>query len=88
MPENEAHRPSAGARVAAVASRRGVPHVCVPAGTRNHFVLDLGLDRNDVVGALDAFAEAVERRIDLASVNGRIFVNNASLGLVVAGRYG
>jgi diacylglycerol kinase family enzyme len=69
------------ALVATVASRRNVPHVCVPAGTRNHFALDLGLDRNDVVGALDAFADAVERQIDLASVNGRIFVNNASLGL-------
>jgi diacylglycerol kinase family enzyme len=69
------------ALVATVASRRNVPHVCVPAGTRNHFALDLGLDRNDVVGALDAFAEAVERQVDLASVNGRIFVNNASLGL-------
>ena len=69
------------ALVATVASRRNVPHVCVPAGTRNHFALDLGLDRDDVVGALDAFADAVERRIDLASVNGRVFVNNASLGL-------
>jgi diacylglycerol kinase family enzyme len=69
------------ALVAAVASRRGVPHVCVPAGTRNHFALDLGLDRGDVVGALDAFTEGVDRRIDLASVNGRVFVNNASLGL-------
>jgi diacylglycerol kinase family enzyme len=69
------------ALVATVASRRNVPHVCVPAGTRNHFALDLGLNRNDVVGALDAFADAFERRIDLGSVNGRIFVNNASLGL-------
>ena len=69
------------ALVATVASRRGVPHVCVPAGTRNHFALDLGLDRGDVVGALDAFADGVDRRIDLASVNGRVFVNNASLGL-------
>jgi diacylglycerol kinase family enzyme len=69
------------ALVATVASRRNVPHVCIPAGTRNHFALDLGLDRSDVVGALDAFADAFERRIDLASVNGRIFVNNASLGL-------
>jgi diacylglycerol kinase family enzyme len=69
------------ALVATVASRRGVPHVCVPAGTRNHFALDLGLDRDDVVGALDAFTDGVERRVDLASVNGRVFVNNASLGL-------
>ncbi len=34
-----------------------------------------------MVGALDAFADGVERRIDLATVNGRTFVNNASLGL-------
>jgi diacylglycerol kinase family enzyme len=67
--------------VAAVASARGVAHVCIPSGTRNHFAQDLGLDRNDPVGALDAFTAAVERRIDLAAVNGRVFVNNASLGL-------
>ena len=67
--------------VAAVAARRGVAHVVVPAGTRNHFALDLGLDRDDVVGALDAFGPAVERRIDLAEVNGRVFVNNVSLGV-------
>ena len=69
------------ALVASVASARDVPHVCIPAGTRNHFALDLGLDRDDVVGALDAFGEAVERRIDLATVNGRVFVNNASMGV-------
>jgi diacylglycerol kinase family enzyme len=69
------------ALVAAVAAKSDVPYVCVPAGTRNHFALDLGLDRDDVVGALDAFAAGTERRIDLASVNGRTFVNNASLGL-------
>jgi diacylglycerol kinase family enzyme len=69
------------ALVATVAIRRGVPHVVIPAGTRNHFALDLGLDRDDVVGALDAYADGVERRVDLAEVNGRIFVNNASLGL-------
>src|SRR6266508_2127681 len=69
------------ATVAGVAMQHDVAHVCVPAGTRNHFALDLGLDRDDVVGALDAFTDGVERRIDLASVNGRVFVNNASLGL-------
>jgi diacylglycerol kinase family enzyme len=69
------------ALVASVAARHDVAHVCVPAGTRNHFALDLGLNRNDVVGALDAFGDAIERRIDLAAVNGRTFVNNASLGL-------
>ena len=67
--------------VADVAAGHGIPYVCVPAGTRNHFALDLGLDRDDVVGALDAFASAAEYRIDLARVNGRAFVNNVSLGL-------
>jgi len=69
------------ALVADVARRHGIPLVVIPAGTRNHFALDLGLDREDVVGALDAFGEAVERTIDLATVNGRVFVNNASLGI-------
>ena len=69
------------ALVATVAARRQIPHVVIPAGTRNHVALDLGLNRDDVVGALDAFGDAVERRIDLAEVNGRVFVNNASLGL-------
>ena len=69
------------ALVATVAAKRDVAHVCIPAGTRNHFALDLGLDRDDVVGALDAFTDGVERRIDLARVNDRVFVNNASLGV-------
>jgi len=69
------------AAVASVAARHQVPHVCVPAGTRNHFALDLGLDRTNVVGALDAYSDQIERRVDLAVVNGRTFVNNCSLGL-------
>jgi diacylglycerol kinase family enzyme len=69
------------AAVAAVAAEHDVPFVCVPAGTRNHFALDLGIDRNDVVGALDAFVEGDERRIDLGRVNGRLFVNNVAMGL-------
>jgi diacylglycerol kinase family enzyme len=69
------------ALVATVAARHDIAHVCVPAGTRNHFALDLGLDRDDVVGALDAFTDGIERRIDLARVNDRVFVNNASLGV-------
>ena len=69
------------ALVASVAAQADLDYVCVPAGTRNHFALDLGLDRADVVGALDAYADARERHIDLAEVNGRTFVNNASLGL-------
>jgi diacylglycerol kinase family enzyme len=67
--------------VAAIASEHGMPYVCVPAGTRNHFALDLGVDRDDVVGALDAFTNGRERVVDLAEVNGRVFVNNVSLGV-------
>ena len=67
--------------VASAALARGIPFVCVPAGTRNHFALDLGIDRRDVVGALGAFTDGVERRIDVATVNGRLFLNNVSLGL-------
>jgi len=66
--------------VAALAAEHDLPYVCVPAGTRNHFALDLGVNRDDVVGALDAFSGG-ERRVDLAEVNGRVFVNNVSLGL-------
>jgi diacylglycerol kinase family enzyme len=69
------------ALVSSVASKHGIPHVVIPAGTRNHFALDLGLDRDDVVGALDAYTDGVEMKIDLAEVNGRVFVNNASLGV-------
>ena len=69
------------ALVATIAARHDVAHVCIPAGTRNHFALDLGLDRDDVVGALDAFTDGIERRIDLGCVNDRVFVNNASLGV-------
>jgi diacylglycerol kinase family enzyme len=67
--------------VAAIAAEYGLPYACIPAGTRNHFALDLGVDRDDVVGALDAFVGGGEKRVDLAEVNGRVFVNNVSLGL-------
>jgi len=69
------------ALVAAAAAGRDLPFICVPAGTRNHFALDLGVDRHDVPGAIEAFTEGVERRIDLAEVNGRVFLNNVSLGI-------
>ncbi len=67
--------------VAAVAAAHGIPFVCVPAGTRNHFALDVGVDRHDLAGALDAFTGGVERQIDTAEVNGRLFLNNVSLGI-------
>jgi diacylglycerol kinase family enzyme len=67
--------------VATEAAAHDLPYACVPAGTRNHFALDLGVDRDDVVGALDAFVDGRERIVDLAEVNGQVFVNNVSLGI-------
>jgi diacylglycerol kinase family enzyme len=67
--------------VASIAAEHSLPFACVPAGTRNHFALDLGIDRDDVVGALDTLVDGVERVVDLAEVNGRVFVNNVSLGV-------
>jgi diacylglycerol kinase family enzyme len=67
--------------VAAIAVERGIPFVCVPFGTRNHFARDLGLDRSDPIAALAAFDDGSERRVDLTRANGRAFLNNASLGL-------
>jgi diacylglycerol kinase family enzyme len=67
--------------VATAACARGLPFVCIPVGTRNHFALDLGIARHDPVGALDAFTDGLERRIDIAEVNGRQFLNNVSLGV-------
>jgi diacylglycerol kinase family enzyme len=68
------------ALVAQVAAEHDVPFLVVSAGTRNHFALDLGLDREDPSRCLDALRDGVEARVDLGEVNGRPFVNNASFG--------
>jgi diacylglycerol kinase family enzyme len=65
--------------VAEVALERDVPFVCVPFGTRNHFARDLGLDRNDPLGALRAF-DGSEQRVDVGRADERLFLNNVSLG--------
>lgn len=67
--------------VAGVAADHGVPFFCVPVGTRNHFALDLGLDRDDPLRALDALRDGEEISIDLGRANGRTFLNNVSLGV-------
>jgi hypothetical protein len=69
------------ALVADVARQHDLLLVCVLAATRNHFALDLRLDRENIAAALDAYGTAVERRIDLATLGDRIFVNNAALGV-------
>ena len=68
------------ANVAAVAIERDLPFVCIPFGTRNHFARDVGIDRDDPLGALAAF-KGQERRVDVGRVGERLFLNNVSLGL-------
>ena len=67
--------------VAGVAVERGVPFFCVPVGTRNHFALDLGLDRDNPLSALAALRDGEEILIDYAAANGRPFLNNVSFGV-------
>jgi diacylglycerol kinase family enzyme len=69
------------ALVAAIAAEHDLAYACVPSGTRNHFALDLGVDREDILGALEALRDGGERYVDLGEVNGRVFVNNVSLGV-------
>ena len=68
------------ALVAGIAAEHGIAFVVISAGTRNHFALDLGLDREDPSACLDALRDGVELRVDLGLINGRTFVNNASFG--------
>jgi diacylglycerol kinase family enzyme len=68
------------ALVAQVAAEHDIPFLVISAGTRNHFALDLGLDREDPTGCLEALRDGVDVRIDLGDINGRTFVNNASFG--------
>jgi diacylglycerol kinase family enzyme len=72
------------ALVAAVAAELDVPLLVISAGTRNHFALDLGLDREDPSRCLDALTDGVELRVDLGFIAGRPFVNNASFGAYAA----
>jgi diacylglycerol kinase family enzyme len=72
------------ALVAAVAAEHDVPFLVLSAGTRNHFALDLGLDRENPAAGLDALTDGVEIRVDLGSIGGRTFVNNASFGAYAA----
>ena len=69
------------ALVASIAVEHDLPFVVVSAGTRNHFALDLGIDRDDPRRSLDGFRDGIERRIDYATVGDRLFVNNVSLGI-------
>ena len=66
------------ALVADVAAQHSIPFMVITAGTRNHFALDLGLDREDPSACLGALSDGVELRVDLGVIGGQTFVNNAS----------
>jgi diacylglycerol kinase family enzyme len=68
------------ALVAGIAAEQGLPFLVISAGTRNHFALDLGLDREDPATCLNALNDGEELRVDLGIIGDRTFVNNASFG--------
>ena len=69
------------ALVAGIAAEHDLPFLVISAGTRNHFAMDLGLDREHPAACLDALtSDGVEQRIDLGIIGERTFVNNASFG--------
>ncbi|GGV79731.1 hypothetical protein GCM10010294_50870 [Streptomyces griseoloalbus] len=72
------------ALVAAVAAEHDIPFLVISAGTRNHFALDLGLDRGNPAACLDALTDGVELRVDLGFAGEQPFVNNASFGAYAA----
>ena len=74
------------ALVAGIAAEHDLPFLVISAGTRNHFAMDLGLDRDRPDAGLDALTDGVELRLDLGLIGGRTFVNNASFGAYAAGR--
>jgi len=52
----------------------------LPGGTLNHFTKDLGIAQ-ELDEALANLVNAKVRMVDVATVNGTVFINNASLGL-------
>ena len=68
------------ALVAGIAAEHDLPFLVISAGTRNHFALDLGLNREDPSTCLDALTDGEELRVDLGIIGDRTFVNNASFG--------
>ncbi len=66
--------------VAIEASAAGKTLGILPLGTLNNFSKDLGIPQN-LNAAVRVIAEGEVHQIDLAEVNGRIFINNSSIGL-------
>jgi len=66
--------------VAGVAVETDATFGVLPMGTLNHFAKDLGLPL-DLEGAVAVIVAGHTRRLDVGDVNGRVFVNNSSVGL-------
>lgn len=66
--------------VAIEASAAGKTLGILPLGTLNNFSKDLGIPQN-LNAAVRVIAEGEVHQIDLAECNGRIFINNSSIGL-------
>ena len=69
--------------VAAGLAGSEVPLAVLPTGTLNHFARDLGLPA-DLADCVRVAVAGKTRMIDVGEVNGRIFINNASIGLYPA----
>ncbi|TVS19106.1 MAG: sphingosine kinase [Planctomycetaceae bacterium] len=66
--------------IAAALAGTATPLGILPLGTWNHFARDLGLPL-DLTAAVRTIALGRPLEVDVARVNGRVFVNNASIGL-------
>jgi diacylglycerol kinase family enzyme len=66
--------------VASVLAGTGIPLGVLPVGTLNHFAKDLRIPL-DLDGAVGVICSARTRAVDVAEVNGHVFVNNSSIGL-------
>ncbi|MCW5736452.1 MAG: diacylglycerol kinase family lipid kinase [Enhydrobacter sp.] len=65
---------------AGVLAGTDLPLGILPLGTLNHFAKDLGLPL-DVDAAAAVIVAGKTRKVDVAELNGRVFVNNSSVGL-------
>lgn len=65
--------------VAAALVGTATPLLVLPGGTFNHFARDLGVPLDPVSAAL-LVRDGVQRKVDVAEVSGRVFVNNSSIG--------
>ncbi len=63
---------------AAAALDAGIPLVVFPGGTLNHFARDLGVDT--IADAISAFRDGQLVEVDVATIDGRVFLNTASFG--------